>query len=867
METTKRAILLFILSVVTFAIQAGPKDFRFVLYNAENNFDGEYIYSLLQDDKGFLWIGSDDGLYRFDGMEMLKLNKEDTVKSIVTASTISSEGYVYIGYIQGGISVVEHGRYRKLLSTDELPNRVEQLKVDDSGVLWGLTRNQGLVRIERGAHEKFQLPIFNELISNDFITIKNKLFVATSDGLEVFTIEDNDLEHSGSIQGLEGINTTALYLDKDNNNLLWVGTEEGMYRYYFDSNRLQNVSEFPNDFRVSSINKDDLNTLWVGTYNNGLVEMDLQKDEVYTLTHFNVSSGFESNEIGKVFIDKENEVWVGTFGRGLVQLNRKYFNHYELFKTIDVQGVRSVANYQEDQLLLATDNGIIRVFKKTMRDSLVFEKLSYSEDYSFTSLAVLGKEVWAGTQNNGVLKIDLEAGNIKKVFLNPLDPVNAYLIRDIQLDAKNNIWVSAAANGVYHLTREGELINHYNTRNGFYHNEIFSIYPDRAGNVWFGSHAVGLAVLRNNGEMEFLTRDKIFPAYDINSIIQDDSGKIWIATAGSGVYSFDGESFKQFSTEDGMLSKFCNAVMVDDIGNVWVGHRLGLSLIQPEFEVVRTFNHPSELGETESELNSVSKDAEGNVYFGNPFGITKINIPHFFFDLSKRESHIKDIRLYYQNVDLLQFSESGKVNDILPSDLTFEYNDNHLSFDFVSINLRNPEAMFYQYTLEGYDKTWSMVGKTNKATYTNLDPGTYTFKVKESDHSELWNDTDYTSITFTIAPPYWRTWWFYLMQLGVYLFIMYLTLTLSSRFKSQFLTRLMVYVSLFILFEYIHTEVEPYMERITGEIPIFQVGTNLLLALILLPVEFRLSAFLERRASRQQKIDSAMDKITKSNTN
>ncbi|WP_424963798.1 ligand-binding sensor domain-containing protein [Ekhidna sp.] len=858
----KRGLFICFGLAVTLFLNAGPRDFTTVLYNADRDFNGVFIYTIVQDDDGFLWIGSDDGLYRFDGQEMLNLNKKDsTIKSIITASTISKDGHVYLGYIDGGISIVEHGRYRKLLSSDDLPNRVEQLKVDESDILWGLTRNQGMVMIDGDSVRRFQLPILNELISNDFVVVGNKIFVATNEGVVEFRIKNNELVPAQFTTGTIGLNATALYQDKDNPNLLWIGTDDGLYRYQIEQNEIELVEGFPAHVRISSIAEDDLNTLWVGTYNHGLVEVDLKRGEVEALTYFNTSTGFESNEIGEVYVDNENEVWVGTFGRGLVQLNRAYFHHYELNKTIGVQGVHSIANYKEDELLLATDRGIVHVYHKPKRDSLIFEKIPYTQNYSFTSLAILGQDIWAGTKRNGVVKINIEDEKLEQVFLNPLDPVNAHLIRDIQLDLDGNVWVSAAGNGVYHLTAKGELIKHYNTRNGFYHNEIFSIYPDRAGNVWFGSHAVGLAVLRKGGKMDFLSRDKVFPAFDINSIIQDASGKIWITTAGSGIYSFDGENFKQYTTKDGLLSNFCNAAMVDNIGQVWVGHRLGISLIQPDYNLVRIFSHPSELGETESELNSVVKDTHGNVFFGNPFGITKVNLPHFNFRIIKRETHIKDIRLFFQEVDLLEHTQANKLDNILPSDLRFSHDDNHLSFDFVSINLRNPNAIYYQYTLEGYDKTWSQINKSNSATYTNLDPGTYTFKVKESDHPELWNDSDYASITFTITPPYWRMWWFYLVQIGFFLLFMYMTLVLSSRIKSQFVTRLMVYVTLFIIFEYIHTEVEPYLESFTGETPILQVGTNLLLALVLLPVEIRLSGFLKKRALRRAKINEAMEKI------
>lgn len=844
------------------SLLGGPRDFTKVIFNADRDFNGVFIYTIVQDDDGFLWIGSDDGLYRFDGKEMLNLNKKDsTINNLITASTITNDGHVYLGYIQGGISIVEHGRYRKVVEREDLPNRIEQLKVDDSGILWGLTRNKGVVKVVGDSVTYYELPILGELISSDLVVHEDKVFIATNEGVLECRIKDDELIPSQFLEKTIDHQSYSLYQDKDNNDIIWIGTSEGLYRYSISKNKIDFIDGFPDHVQVSSISKDDLNTLWVGTFNHGLVEVDLVDDKVSAITYFNTSNGFESNEIGEVYVDNENEIWIGTFGRGLVQLNRAYFHHYELKKTIGAEGIHDLKNYREDELILASDKGLVHVYHKPKRDSLIFKNLTFTSKYSFTSLLIMDDMVWAGTKRNGVLQVDLSKKKVKPILLNPIDPVQNHLIRDIQKDKDGNVWVSAAGNGVYHIRPDGTLIQHYNTRNGFYHNEIFSIFPDQGGNVWFGSHAVGLALKKADGEMVFLSRDGVFPAFDINGITQDPDGTIWIATAGSGIYHFDGENFKQFTEKDGLLSNFCNAAIVDDIGQIWVGHRLGISLIQPKYSLVRIFSHPSELGETESELNSVVKDRHGNVFFGNPYGITKVNLPHFNFEINKRETHIKDIRLFYNEVDLLNYTSSSKLDNILPSDIHFEHGDNHVSFDFVSINLRNPEAIYYQYTLEGYDKSWSRINKANSATYTNLDPGRYTFKVRESDHQHLW-DNEYASISFIIKPPYWRTWWFYVLQIVGMLLVLYLTFVLSSRLRSQFATRLMVYVSLFIIFEYVHTEVEPYVEKIAGETPIFQVGTNLVLALVLLPIEIRLSYYLKRRALSRSKIAESTEKLT-----
>ncbi|MEP1033152.1 two-component regulator propeller domain-containing protein [Ekhidna sp.] len=843
--------LTIILLFASILALAGVRDFSIKQYGIDHDFDGIFIYSIVQDDDGYLWIGTDDGLYRFDGKTMINLNESDsTMGNLVTASTVSADGHLYLGYYEGGVSIVEHGRYRKVIGADTLASKINKFYRDSEGVIWVLSQNSGLARIFEDKAEVIPVDFLSELITTDLIRHENYLYIATSEGLVKMKIEPNgELSISGFVEGSFGKQITALYEDPHDDNVLWVGSEDGLYFVdHSDDEKLVAVRNLEH-LRVTSIARDELKTLWIGTAQSGLIEIELKDNHPHKITSFDIAHGFPSNQINSLYVDRENEVWVGTFGSGLIQLNRAFFHHYELSKSVGIAGINDIHQVSRDLYYLASDKGLVRAFNKPGKDSLNFEIIQNTSMFSVNQLLVQEDVVWLGTSNKGLIKYNLNDGSTQRIYLNPVDPGASHMVRYITEGANNDLWVSIAGNGVYNIEYDGTLKRHFNTRNGFYHNEVFSILPDKAGNVWFGAQAVGLAILRSDGEIQFLTKDEIFPARDINSISQDDSGKIWIATSGEGLYSFNGEEFERFDESNGLVSNFCNAVEVDNANQIWVGHRMGLSLIQPEYGLVRQFDHPSELGETEAVINSVSKDAQGNIWFGNPYGVTKVILPHIQHVIKERETHIQNIRLFFQEVDLLAYSSLEKLDNTLPNDLDFHHSDNHITFDFIAINLKNPNAIHYQYQLKGYDKIWSPVTTSNVATFTNLDPGTYTFKVRESDHPGLWGD-DYHEITFEIDHPYWEKWWFYLLQISFILGIMFITFMLSKRIQNLFLLRLMVYVSLFMLFEYIHTEVEPFIEQIAGETPIFQVGINLMLALILLPVELKLATYLKSREAR-----------------
>ena len=854
----KRISIIFLILIGATSLMGGVKDFSIKQYGIDQDFKGIFIYSIVQDNDGYLWIGSNEGLYRFDGKSMINLSEKDSVKrDFVTATKVGKDGHLYMGYFAGGINLFERGKYRNILPKDTVQSKINKICQGSDNEYWAISQNSGIVKIKGDKYQVWMEEVLREYISFDLIKRDDFLYVATNEGLLRLIIEkDGTLSNSGIEEGSFGKPITTLYEDPENSDLLWVGSEEGLFYIDFKNGRSLIPVEKLAGKRVTAVARDQLNTLWVGTAHSGLVELELAGREIVKTTNFDVAHGFTSNQINHLFVDRENEIWVGTFGNGLVQLNRSNFHYYELSKSTQIEGINDIYQVNRDFYYLATDKGLVKAYNEVGSDSLIFKIIPSTAIYDITRILVQKDIIWLGTSNKGLVRYDVENETFKSLELNPVDPGLSHMVRYLAEANDGSLWVSIAGNGVYNLDIEGNLIKHFNTRNGFYHNEIFAIFPDAGGNVWFGAHTVGLAILKNNNELDFLTKDEIFPGRNINSISQDDSGKIWIATAGEGLYSFDGEQFERYSESDGLVSDYCNAVEVDNSGQIWVGHRMGLSLIQPNYKLISKFDHPSELGETESVINSVEKDDLGNIWFGNPYGITKVILPHIQHRILERETHIQDIRLFFKKVDLLKFSNKEKSEDAMPDDIKFTHKNNHLTFDYIAINLKHPDAIYYQYMLDGYDKKWSPVTKGNQATFTNLDPGKYTFKVKESDHPELWGES-YHSVTFEIDSPYWQKWWFYLLQITFILGVMLLTFILSKRIRNDFVIRLMVYISLFLLFEYIHTELEPYLDSLSGETPIFKVVVNLILALILLPIELKLEARLKRREKERLK-DSVM---------
>lgn len=846
----RKIFLLAILSYSTLLSEAGIRDFTKKVLDENQDFFGTFIYNVIQDQDGFLWVGSDDGLYRYDGRKMINLNQKDsTIGDLVTAMQVSTDGHLYLGYYHGGISIVEHSQYRKIISKDDLPYKIiDIINLPGENNLLALTSNGVFVNFREDLQVQTLVKELSGLIIHDLALINDDLLVATSDGVFVYQINDeHQIVPTKAIEDLEYINCKSIHLDAYTQRI-WIGTDEGLYFSQQDELKFEAFPEFER-LVINTITSDLRGNLWVGSANKGLFEIILT-DEDYRITHFSKSNGLESDEINYLYADREDEVWVGTFGKGLIQLNRADFHHYSFREHFEIERTRALVMHN-DMRYIATNNGLIRGFNKPYRDSLNFEIVDvFAGENVSALLSYKPHMLLVAVEDRGLYTYD-ETSKTQILMTNKSGDIMDYPIRTMELHPNGNVFISFSGMGVVEYDSNWQAINEWNTTTQFYHNEIFAVHIDADSNIWFGAYGAGLAFLdRSTNEIQYLTRDDNFPSYDINSIIEDDNNDIWIVTAGQGVFRYDGEIFVRYGKADGLLSDFANSISIDNSGQAWVGHRRGVSLIQADYDIIRVFYHPEDLGETESLINAIDNDDDGNIWVGNPYGVTKIVLPHLHHEIRPRTTHITDIRLFYKQEDLTAYSGESRIDNILPSGILFPHDKNHVTFDFVSINLKDPDAIYYKYRLEGYDREWSPISKTNLATYTNLDPGKYNFQIMESDHDDYWLP-NFSEVSFEVDLPYWEKWWFLFFEMIIVALVIITTFRFLSKVESKLIARLLIYISLFIFFESIHTRFEPYLNEISGEIPIFQVVTNLNLALMLFPVEGFVAIIFKQRAESE----------------
>ena len=244
----------------------GPRDFIKKVFNADLDFNGVTIYNIIQDHDGFLWIGSDDGMYRYDGKEMLNLNSKDsTIGNLITSTVISNDGHLYLGYFDGGVSIVEHGRYRKIFNGDSIEGRINGLKSYMNDI-WALTHN-GLIRLSGNKILKIDLPILDEMLAKDFIIQDDIIYIGTDQGLLSFNINGDEIQRNGFVAPTLELQINSLFVDE---NGIWIGSENGLFIFDPKADTMKRIDGFNTPYRISSIDKDDFNSVWLGTFESGV---------------------------------------------------------------------------------------------------------------------------------------------------------------------------------------------------------------------------------------------------------------------------------------------------------------------------------------------------------------------------------------------------------------------------------------------------------------------------------------------------------------------------------------------------------------------------------------------------------------------
>jgi len=786
----KRFCLFFIM-LFHIAFKVGAQSLNFKHLSVKDGLVSNMVHTTIQDSDGFMWIGTEDGLSRYDGYNFLNFFQSPTDSLSLSNNLILSlaedkNKHLWIGTHQGlnmlDLETYKVTRFNKVFR-ENLDFTIESLYIDDD-ILWIGTDNSGLYRLNINTykvdHYRHVAENKNSISSNTINSIvrdsKRGLLVATSNGLDVFNTEHESFNHI-----LKGLNVSNLHVKKNGDVLLGLLSDKQYYLKLTGGIEFEKVpisiSFSGKEVNVFSDSKDNL---WVSGRDYGLVYTDSKTQKsTRVLYDKNKVEGINSNNITNIFEDSFGNIWLSSFDAGLniIDERRKefvYIKDNHLPNGLLNNRVRAMYQDSDGDIWIGTKvNGTLSQFNRANLTFKHYESdldntTSLSNDFVFTITENEPGSLWIGTLDG--LNLFNKKTETFKVFKHQDDQINSLSSNSINalLKDRDTLYIGTITSGLDIYNTQTKTFSHYKKtgdKNQLSDNRIKIIYKDKSENIWIGTiNGLNLFNPKSGTFQQFLNnpldRNSISENY-ILSIHEDKKHNLWIGTSlGINLMDRKNNTFKVFTTEDGLAGNSVRGILEDDDGNLWISTNNGLSKFNTTTKEFKNYNVNDGLQANEFSPFVHCKTADGELLFGGNNGFNIFNPKEIKDNPLIPEVLLTNFKLFNQSVSVSKENSPLKKHISKTENLVLNYNQSVFGFDFVALNYTSPEKNKYAYKMEGFDDNWNYIGNKREANYTNLDAGDYVFRVKASNNDGFWNEKG-TSINIKILSPPWKTWWAY----------------------------------------------------------------------------------------------------------
>ena len=768
---------------------------------------------MLQDSKGFIWIGTEDGLNRYDGYKF-KIFRNDVKDATSIGSNYiqdiieDKDGDIWVATAGAGLNRFDRKtntfhRYqhdeknRNSISSDFL----SKIVTDRSGKMWLATQTSGLNLFDpktgNSIHYFHNDNNPKSISANDIMAIcrdrNNNIWVGTvNSGLSLFDRQKNNFinfKHSEADKGSISTNKiTSIF--EDSRHHLWVGTQEAGLNLY--NNATGTFKHFKNDPKnsnslvhngVQSIAEDENHNLWIGTENGGLSIYNYDWDQFFSYNHDDVdNSSLTNNSVDVIMKDKDSNMWLGAFAGG-INLYKKskgdfvHYKHNSLPTSLSNDFVLSILEDNEYNIWVGTDGGGLNLFNLKTGKFKIY-KHSDSDKSSISGDNILAikeddqKNLWIGTWGNGVNIMNPNTRTFKSFKHNSTDPTslsddNIYCIAQTP-DKK--IWLGSFGDGINLYQPKTNNFIHYKNKPGdpksLCNDRINAFFCDSKGTLWVGTDD-GLSIFdtKTNTFTNFRHDDKknSLSNNTISDILEDHLGNIWVCTLG-GLDVIDPKThhFTIYKIKDGLPNEYTQAILEDDKGMLWVSTNNGISKFDPIKKTFKNFTTENGLQADEFKEHSAFKSRTGALYFGGVHGFNSFFPDQMTLPQYNPPLVLTKFQIFNKTIEAAKNADdpSPLKEDISETkSITLSHDQSVISFEYASLDYLSPAKKKYAYILEGFDKGWNYVDDKNIAVYTNIPAGTYTFKVKSQNSAGNWSPKT-LNLEVIIVPPFWLTWWF-----------------------------------------------------------------------------------------------------------
>lgn len=728
------------------------QSYSFKNYGAESDIPNGFIYTVNQADNGFIWVGTGNGLSRFDGFSFYPVQYPDSIDRLPTASLKDRNGTLWFGCSDGSVF---YSKENSLVSVSITNTRkISEILEGPDDQIYIIPQGKAVFAINPVNPEEIQqysLPVDPVMFSAAFSASGN-LMLGTQENILICSIEENSVTIVDIIEGFDYAGVTSVYQLADRTSFV-VGTEgNGLFKLRItdNGNVLSRFADHPEweYLSVQSISEDSENNIWVSTHGMGAIQFqpsgDYESAEITGL--YNISSGLASDDVETVFQDIEGNYWIGLYGEGLSMLASNAFGHYTPGSTSVENNIIYVKSIN-DKYLLGTPVGF-HIFDPLNGKSLSFTNLSNQLGMAEITSYYLDdeKNLWIGTGGNG-LYVSGMSGSVR-LFQRTGDS-GADDIRDIEMDDKN-IWL-ATINGVIVIERERGNSQIFSISNGLPHNYISKIFLSPEGDAYIGTESNRL--FKIDRDYNISTEDGIMDGGTINRILaftRDKNGGIWAATNGNGIFEFINDSIYALNRSNDLMSNYSYSILADSENNIWVGHDKGFSRYNPETGVMKVYG-TNYVRDGLCNPDGMYESADGEIFIGTTDGLIIYN----------RSKDKKNIIAPITNINYVI------INDVrYPYQPTFllPYNKNYtIRVNYIGINFNNPEKVFYSTYMENSNADWSQMTTEREKPF-GLSDGKYKFYLMSVNEEGLSQETP-VSFEIFIKSPFWRRWWFVLLAI------------------------------------------------------------------------------------------------------
>jgi signal transduction histidine kinase/ligand-binding sensor domain-containing protein/CheY-like chemotaxis protein len=716
------------------------------VWQTEDGLPQNTVQSIVQTPDGYLWLASQEGIVRFDGVSFVIFNHKNTegIKhSSIQALVAGPDGSLWAA-TTGGLTRYQHGLFTTYTTADGLSNNVVQaLTVDPWGGVWIGTQGGGVNLFKDG---EFTVWTTKEGLSGDFV---NAVYCATDGSIVVGTdawvcrIRDNRIEKLPAPAGFDYQSVHAIIEDTRSN--LWIGSNGGLHCRRNASWTTYTISDGLASDRVRSLCADREGSLWVGTDGGGLMRWRYGEFEV-----FGVAEGLSHDVVFTLYEDREGTMWIGTYAGGLNALMEGKFITYTTAEGLPNDVIRAIYEGNDGSMWIGTNGGGMSRMRDgeftnyTVRDGLAHNIVrAFYEDRDGA--------LWIGT-SNGLNRLKDGEWSVYTTD----DGLSAGFIYSITEVNDGSLWIGTKGGGISRL-QNGEFSS-YTTADGLAGDVVRNVHQARDGTIWVLT-TDGLSHWRD-GRFENFTTDNGLSHNFTYSVHEDAEGTLWIGTFGGGLHRLHDGHIDAFTSEDGLFDDTMFQILEDDNENLWMTCNNGIFRVNKNdldkytrglIERIPCTVYGTEDGMKSSECNGSAKPAgtrtrDGRLWFPTIKGIACID-PNRIAENKLAPPVVID----HVYIDQKPYP-ADQQTVVSPG-------GGELQFSYTGLSFIAPENVLFRYRLEGFDRGWVSAGNRRTAYYTNIPPGSYTFRVAACNNDGIWNDEG-AVFSFRLSPHYYQTHWF-----------------------------------------------------------------------------------------------------------